>query len=73
MTEEEILRNQVPEAIQALIASGHTDKVATIVTGLESFDLPKIAEYLGTRMALRKQQRRIINDGLTALDHLLHR
>jgi hypothetical protein len=70
MQEKEMLEAHVPQAIRDLIAIGHMDKIAEIMTGIDDFSMEKIATYLGTRMAQRRQRWRSVNDGLRAFQDL---
>ena len=69
-TEREIIEAYVPESIKTLIRTGHMDKVASIMTGLDEFTLEKVAGYMGGRMAARRVRWQPIADGLTALRNL---
>ena len=70
MDEREALKAHIPVSMQQLIADGHTDKVASIVTGIDEFSLEKVALFLGNRRAQRRTQMRPIVDGLLALNNL---
>ena len=73
MQEKEMLQAHVPQSIQDLIAAGRMDKVASIMTGLDEFSIEKIAAYIGTHMAQRRQRWRAVNDGLSAMQDLTGR
>lgn len=60
----------IPESIKTAIRSRQTIKIAKIMTGIEDPSFANIAQYLGTKIAMRHVKWRPIADGILALHKL---
>lgn len=69
MTFEE-LSQMIPESVKFAMRNGQFHKVAAVMHGWKSTELPEILESFGTKLASRQERYRVITDGLAALENL---
>lgn len=71
MIDREMLDKLLPASIRNTVRSGQYQKIATLMTGVKDFSIDHIAQYLGTKVAMRHAKWRPVANGLLALDGLL--
>lgn len=71
MNEQEkiVMEQLVPDTVKNLVANNQLHKIAEHRLGKE-VTLPNVVEYLGTKLASRRQNYRTIAEGLMALHQL---
>jgi hypothetical protein len=69
MTFEE-LSQMIPDSVKLAMRNGQFHKVAAVMNGWKTTELPEILESFGTKVANRQEKYRVITDGLSALENL---